>query len=124
MRKLLLAAVVLASPTHAAERVKLPDKMFGTWCIKKRAAPMSTYVHDKCTMDNFDVTIMPDGYEGRENTCETTKITLKNGTYQLQYHCFGEGWVWNEEHSMRLADDGTLVIVLNRRWGEKRDKQR
>jgi hypothetical protein len=48
MKKLLLAVLLsmLAAPASAAERVQLPPKMLGTWCLNAAASGESKMIYE------------------------------------------------------------------------------
>ena len=124
MKKLLLATVLLAlaCPAHSADHPKLPTEALGVWCMKKAGKPVSTYVRGNCwRKDEYAIAIGSDNYKGWEMDCKMVKIVAGKDSYTMEYRCAGEAFTWSESVTVKMPDFNTLVMVLNKTWGEKRD---
>jgi hypothetical protein len=144
MKKMILfaalgvAALFASHNARAAERVKLPPEMLGTWCLKNQQENINPkddlfYVRENCRgkTDSW-IVIAPDGYEGHEMGCTTAKSTRRKDAarsdtyttryrYVMQYKCGGEGMTWFASEEMYLDEDDTLVVTKRRSWGEKNE---
>jgi hypothetical protein len=89
----LVAIALTALSAVAAERVKLPTEMLGTWCLDEHEA--STYRRGDC-QDKTDswLQIGADGYQGHEFGCKAIKVSVdrrnpRYTVYELESRCEG-----------------------------------
>jgi hypothetical protein len=111
----LVAIALTALSAVAAERVKLPTEMLGTWCLDEHEA--STYRRGDC-QDKTDswLQIGADGYQGHEFGCKAIKVSVdrrnpRYTVYELESRCEGEAKTWTAAINMWLGLNDTLVIV-------------
>jgi hypothetical protein len=112
-------AMAMVSAATAAERVKLPRQMLGTWCgvlAEWQEIDKRVFERGKCDQDDTSILVGLDGYKGQHFSCKMMKISSKREgarvVYMMRNRCNGEGGVLVENLSMWLADNGSLVL----RW--------
>jgi hypothetical protein len=113
--------MAMASAATAAERVKLPRQMLGTWCGVlaewEKSDNERVFERGKCDPeDDTSILVGPDGYKGQDFSCKMIEISSKREgarvVYVMRNRCDGEGGVLVENLSMWLADNGSLIL----RW--------
>jgi hypothetical protein len=113
-----LAAVALtmaALPAAAADRVKLPTEMLGTWCLQQNGE-VPTYRRGDCLRKTDSwLLIGPDGYQGHEFGCKIIKTGVDRRNrryvvYVLESHCEGEAQTWDATISMWLGLNDSLIV--------------
>jgi hypothetical protein len=102
MKPIALATVaLLASTPAAAQTLKLPNEMLGTWCptqdpLVEEKDGTSTIKYERrqdCSpADDTSIVLGPRGYGGQDVSCKAISgVTRSPPFLQVRYRCTGEG---------------------------------